>query len=435
LPAILDLLCFFGGQLARAENSVLQAKVKELVQRVKVLAVENEALKVEVEIYRKEAALPSFSNLALGNSGSDMETEKANDGEAFFRSGNGVFPRQNEVTFRNLHGPANPLTCALSPDDTVLATGGADGQLMLCGWGAVYSPSESPDSVVQSASGIGCEAPVICVAFAPTLRGILAVGCMDGSIYFVQYSSSPGSNGIDLKRTGLPKTLHHKKYVRAVVWSPKGPLVATSSADGTVHLFKVERTGMELSELSVSLVTSLHLPGAVESMIFSDDHLICYARGTAYLSYFEIAKNFGLTKINLNAGTPGTASYEDHVSFAVMDMALYQNKYLALATDISRNIVLDVQDGKQIRNLYGHENDGFSQPKIAWSSNGSYLLGNTQHESCLCVWDIASAQVVERLEGHGQPVRAIYSSQTSDIVITTSFDKAVKFWFPQNESM
>lgn len=24
-----------------------------------------------------------------------------------------------------------------------------------------------------------------------------------------------------------------------------------------------------------------------------------------------------------------------------------------------------------VRNLYGHKNDGFSNPKVAWSSNGS----------------------------------------------------------------
>ena len=52
--------------LARTENATLKAKVKELTEQVKVLTVDNAALLAEVEIYRKEAALPTFSKLALG---------------------------------------------------------------------------------------------------------------------------------------------------------------------------------------------------------------------------------------------------------------------------------------------------------------------------------------------------------------------------------
>jgi hypothetical protein len=55
---------------------VLQEKVKHLSFRVKELTIENETLKAEVEMYRKEAALPNFSKLALGgtnNNGSRLD--------------------------------------------------------------------------------------------------------------------------------------------------------------------------------------------------------------------------------------------------------------------------------------------------------------------------------------------------------------------------
>jgi WD40 repeat protein len=107
-------------------------------------------------------------------------------------------------------------------------------------------------------------------------------------------------------------------------------------------------------------------------------------------------------------------------------------KYLAAATDTSRNIIFESGTPRQIRNLYGHQNDGFSQPKIAWSSNGQYLFGNTQDDSGICVWDIASSSIVKRLDescnGHKGTVRDMFSSSFSDTVVTVSYDKSAKVW-------
>ena len=86
---------------------------------------------------------------------------------------------------------------------------------------------------------------------------------------------------------------------------------------------------------------------------------------------------------------------------------------------------------------YGHKNDGFSVPKIAWSNNGQYLLGNTQDDCSICVWDIASGNIVKKLDdkmgGHTGQVREIFSSPTSDTVATASFDKTAKIWLPKME--
>lgn len=412
---------------ARAENAVLKKKVEELSSQVKLLTVENESLKAEVEMYRKEAALPNFSNLALGQSESAMEEEQPLCDD-FVQSGNGVYSKVNEISLPGLHGQSNPLCCVLSPDGVMLASGGANGTVALCPWGTFYSANSTPDSVVAGAVQLETQAPVIAVAFSPRLRGVLCVGCMDGSIWLAQYQTQVGGR-VEAKLSALPKTQHHQKYVRNVAWSPNSPLLATSSADGTVKIFRANLSVMQ-TDVEVEPVTSLHLPGAVEAMEFSQTHLICYTRGTPYLSYFDVNDDFKQTKINLNAGETGTANHSDHVSYTIMDLAVFEDKYLAAATDSSRNIVMDLATGRQIRNLYGHENDGYSQPKIAWSSNGSYLYGNHQHESTLCVWDIASSQLVDKIPGHSQPIRCIYSSSGDDLVLTTGFDKTVNFWFP-----
>lgn len=112
-----------------------------------------------------------------------------------------------------------------------------------------------------------------------------------------------------------------------------------------------------------------------------------------------------------------------------MHLALSPNgKYLCAATDTSRNIIIEVGTSNIVRDLYGHKNDGFSVPRIAWSSNGQYIFGNTQEDSSICVWDIASAMLIDRLQGHGGQLRDIFSSGTTDTLVTSSYDKSVKVW-------
>lgn len=112
-----------------------------------------------------------------------------------------------------------------------------------------------------------------------------------------------------------------------------------------------------------------------------------------------------------------------------MHLALSPNgKYICAATDSSRNIIMQVQTNNIVRNLYGHKNDVYSQPRIAWSSNGQYILGNTQEDNSICVWDIASSKMVRKLEGHGGQIRDIFSSKVVDTVATVSYDKSVKVW-------
>ena len=117
------------------------------------------------------------------------------------------------------------------------------------------------------------------------------------------------------------------------------------------------------------------------------------------------------------------------MSFAVMDLALSPNgKYLCAATDNSRNIIIEVETSNIIRDLYGHKNDGFSQPRIAWSSSGKYIYGNTQEDCTICVWDIASTKMVKKLKAHKGQLRDIFSSSKTDTVVTSSYDKTVKVW-------
>lgn len=413
--------------VARAENEILKEQVKTLTQQCNVLTVENESLKAEVEIYRSDAAAaePLSSTSASGGLANNNPQRTDPEKDHFVLSGDGTYAKSKGALLENCHGISNVLCCSLSIDDSVLATGGADRNVSL----ALWNNSSHPSKTI-----VGCDAPVIALDFSRHGRNskFVAAGCMDGSVHVIYFEKSDGSlsstSTTSIHAEEIAKgTIKHGKYVRCLAWSSTENILATASADGSVQIHKLEWNFIDGTGATLEKVQHLQLSGAVESICFREDHLCCYARGSSNLICFDLRDNFAQQKINLNRG-PGNACFDDHVSFAVMDMSPYEKEYLALATDSSRNIIMDWRSGNQVRNLYGHKNDGYSQPKLAWSKNGQYLYGNSQHESVVCVWDIASSSIVERLEGHSNTVRDMYSSNCTDTLVTASFDKKTQFW-------
>mmetsp|Transcript_8880 Transcript_8880/g.16025 ORF Transcript_8880/g.16025 Transcript_8880/m.16025 type:complete len:451 (+) Transcript_8880:174-1526(+) len=430
----------------RTENKVLQAKVKELTVRVHELKAENEALKAEVELYRKDYASSRISSSVGDEGGGESKEALVDDGaDDFVTSGNGLYPSDPAVTLPHIHATANPLCCTLHPDDSLLATGGADSNLKLCRWGSALAPGDASSvKAVDESIIIPCGAPIICCAFAQVNRGrglpVVAAGCMDGSVklaYCGLEMDAPKEGRLRILKSDLENGygIKHGKYVKTICWSPSEPILASASADGTVQLTSVGSVDSEASTVSLKVVQSMHFDGAVESMCFVNNGNIfcCYVRGTSYLSYFDLKDGCKQSKMSLNGGAAGNGCFDEHVSFAILSLLPSPNgEYLAAATDSSRNFIMKTGTDRIVRNLYGHKNDGFSNPKIAWSSNGQYLYGNSQDENCVYVWDIASASIVKRLDksdgGHSGFVRDIYSSRSTDTVASVSFDKAAKIW-------
>lgn len=422
---------------AREENKVLQKKVNELKLKVRELTIENEALKAEVKEYRKEAlSLSTGLNALSMKDGTPMDTSME-DEEAFIKSGDNVFPTQCIASLKNLHGVSNPLCAVLHWNDCLLGSGGADGELVLTQWGIATAPHEgAADQAVQQALRVRFNAPVLKIKFASKDSGlnVIAAGCMDGSVNLVQYSNkearileisnSCNSSAGPGSHSG-PLVVKHNKYVKDLVWSPNEPLLASACAEGKVHVSRISAPD-ESGVVTVERIQTLYLPGAVEALCFLDDTLCCYVRDTSYISYFDMKNNWSQTKYSVN----GVHQHDDFVSFAILSLVPSPDgKYLGAATDTSRNIIFEAKSSKIVRDLYGHKNDGFSTPKIAWSKSSMYLFGNTQDDPCICVWDIAGSTIVKKLEGeHSGQIRDIFSSNDSDTLVTVSYDKTVKFW-------
>lgn len=415
----------------RAENEIMKEQLKVLRARCSVLAVENEALKAEVEMYRSEAVAKAGSLSSTEAPGAPGSPRRVPEVDHFVRSGDGTMCNSKSVLLENCHGVSNVLCCSLSNDDSVLATGGADRKVSLTLWNP--SGGSDPAAIIESAYRVDCGAPVIAVDFSRHGRSqkFLAAGCMDGSVHVLFFEKDGCSSTIHAEEIAKGK-IKHGKYVKCLAWSSTENILATASADGSIQVHKLEWNFVDATGATLEKVQHLQLSGSVESLCFREDHLCCYARGSSNLICFDLRDNFSQQKINLNRG-PGNACFDDHVSFAVMDISAYQQDYLALATDSSRNIIMDWRSGNQVRNLYGHKNDSYSQPKLAWSKNGQYLYGNSQDESVVCIWDIGSSSIVEKLDDHSNTVRDMYASSSTDTLVTTSFDKKTQFWTTPDE--
>jgi len=410
----------------RAENATLHAKVKELTATVKELHMENTILQAKVDVYKAEAEKASRS-LNMVKKVSILDSLEVEDGDDFIKMGNNIYCKEATVTLNNIHGNTNPLSCALNSDDTLLATGGADSCLRLVSWGIALAPYDTAvDDAMSKSRKISLSCPVICTAFSHHSRssgGFVATGGMDGSVNIIKYD--------DHEMKVLQSDVKHGKYIKTLQWSPTKhgnmSILASAAADGTLFLSKIDEY-----ELSVSSMEQLRFDGPVEALCFLEHgSILCvHARGTTYLSYFYIDEECKQKKFTLNA----SSFNDEHVSFTVLALVPSPcGKYIAAATDTSRNIILDAKTCRQVRNLYGHVNDGYSTPKIGWSFNGQYLYGNTQDEACVCVWDISSSSIVNRLVSHDGQIRDLFSSALSDTLVTVSYDKTAKIWLPPFE--
>ncbi len=436
----------------------MKAKVEELQAKVKELTLDNATLKAEVEMYRKEAALPSFSKIALGQAASNDETMTSGDpssnnaGDEFVSSGNNVFPTDPVVSLPDVNAGSNPLCCALNSSDNILASGGADGNVVLVTWGSALSPAaDAATQTLNKAAKVQCGAPVICLSFCNT-DGIVCVGCMDGSVHFIEFSFLSGKINASLMNFVGEERIKYSKYVKSIAWSENQSIVASSSADGTAILSKItivdeedETMGgddadadvdmslntsyVSTKQVRVEKLKSFHFKGVVETLCFVKEStsLCMYERDTSYLTYFDMNDEYKMSKCSLNGKTTG--GFDDFVSFAVMQLSVSPNgKYICAATDSSRNIILEVGTANIIRDLYGHKNDSYSQPRVAWSSSGQYVFGNSQEDCDICVWDVASSSIVKKLPSHTGQIRDMFSSKTSDTLMTVSYDKSCKVW-------
>ncbi|MFH1194966.1 MAG: TIR domain-containing protein [bacterium] len=86
--------------------------------------------------------------------------------------------------------------------------------------------------------------------------------------------------------------------------------------------------------------------------------------------------------------------------------------------------IYDINDGKLIRTLEGHQS---SVNSVAFSPNGDFIISGSDDKS-VKLWDAKSGKLIRTLEGHQSSVNSVAFSPNGDFIISGSSDKSVKLW-------
>jgi hypothetical protein len=143
------------------------------------------------------------------------------------------------------------------------------------------------------------------------------------------------------------------------------------SVDGCIEVYTLNWKLMNPSSVTVEKVQTL------QHLNVTKGHLCCQ-QGSPCSHYFNVNKNYKQAKKNLNQGVGNAGLDDPAVPLRVMDMAPFGGRLLG-AKD--RHIMKFHHCLENVQNLWGHQNDDFSHPKIAWSKNWQYLYGNSQDGS------------------------------------------------------
>ena len=331
--------------------------------------------------------------------------------------GDGKFPQNKTKTIENAHGSSNVLVVRFDQTNMLIASGGVDFCVRVF----------SSKTKVQL-SFVKLNAPVLAMDWCPITfnqKRLLAVSCMDGSLHLLTYEIE--TNNLILTCSSRK---HHDKYVVAIKWNARGTFLATASHDHTALLFSFDSKVEGKKEWNdiFTRVQRFCLESAVEDVVFvtrsndKKESLVLAERSSVYLHIVDLT-SFDIKDMNVNERD------DTHLSFSILSVVPSPDgSMFCLATDSDQLVVLDSNSGNQICSLVGHKCGQYAQPSVCWDPSGDYIYSNSQKDSGIYVWSLATQRVVKRLSGHTKQVRSIDMRMSDRVLISGSFDKSISLW-------
>ena len=299
----------------------------------------------------------------------------------------------------------------------------------------------------QGLSGLPHRSPILVVSVHPHDPMVILTASMDGSHALSRlHLNADGSAGLECLQTWQD----HRKYIVRAQFSPDGHWMATASYDKTLRVYvdvgyAQQQVGMVLPPGPATdryrLVFSQAYPGTVEGMCFVNEPLavVISVRDDNYLHYYHLP-TFEEQKYNMNA------SGDDVVSFTAMHLlpspcAIHGQRYLLVATDQEngRSILFGAHSDRQVRQFYGVQIDGYSQPRHCWMPDASHFYATSDADHAVWVFRISDGKCIRKLggvdadaeysgQGHRGIVRDLVFDASTGTLITASYDQTVALW-------
>ena len=291
---------------------------------------------------------------------------------------------------------------SISPDGTMVASGGADGTVVL--WDAATGNKAQ----VIDAHFKDVEA----VSFGPDGK-MLATAGRDNTI--VLWNTATGKEIATLEvqpRKGLAGSIGRWKslagasqWVVTVAFSPDGKSLASGSSGKVVILWDV-KTGEQEKILEGHA-------GRVRSVAFSPD-------GKVLASGSE-----DNTVILWDAATGNEIRTLEGHSYSVNSVCFSPDgKILASGSDDNSITLWDVKTGEKNRVLKGHAE---SVRSVMFSADGKTLASGSSDKTII-LWDVSAGSLIKKLEGQEGPVQSVSFGRDGRLLASGGGDKTISLW-------
>jgi WD40 repeat protein len=305
--------------------------------------------------------------LEISRDGNLLATEAADSTGRIWdaRTGNQLF------TLEGLNGPVAAL--AFSHDGTRLITETCDEDKKV--WQATIWDTTNGAAVRNL---LGHNEAISAVAFSPDGK-LVATASWDHTARLWRADTG----------TLVAVLSGHTEPVNSVTFSPKGEYVFTTSFDSTARMWEVP-TGRFIRELRG------HGAGAVHSATFSRDGKFVVTT----------SRRLSNRQIMVQRAVPLTSTV----------------KYLATEGLTAR--IWEVQTGRRVASLWGHEGDVYT----AEFSPDNRLVVTASEDGMARVWEAATGKRLMEMRGHTGPVYNATFSHDGKFIVTSSKDGTARIW-------
>jgi len=105
-------------------------------------------------------------------------------------------------------------------------------------------------------------------------------------------------------------------------------------------------------------------------------------------------------------------------------------KYLLVGSFDGTWKLCESKTGKLSRTYVGHEFNDYCIFASFQLNGGKWIISGSAGDNTVCIWDINSKNLVQKLKGHSDVVVAVEAHPTSSMIASGALDADVRLWKP-----